>query len=101
MDAFNWLKEDIMSQNIYIWHADFLIREPWKSNSIMLSQKYWSVHPSWTLIKIINVSSAANQYIRVISEDHETLKTGVMMLKVITEINYIWKYIELENTYIR
>ncbi len=35
-----------------------------------------------TLIIIRNVSWAANQYIIMISEDHVTLKTGVMMLKI-------------------
>ncbi len=34
------------------------------------------------LIIIRNVSLAANQYIIMISEDHVTLKTGVMMLKI-------------------
>ncbi len=34
------------------------------------------------LLIIRNVSCAANHYIRVISEDHVTLKTGEMMLKV-------------------
>ncbi len=36
----------------------------------------------------------------MISEDHVTLKTGVMMLKIqlrITEINYILQYIQTEN----
>ncbi len=35
---------------------------------------------------------SSNQHIRMISEDHVTLKTGVMMLEysaLITEINYI------------
>ncbi len=39
----------------------------------------------------------------MISEDHVTLKTGVMMLKntaLITEINYILKYIQIENSYL-
>ncbi len=38
----------------------------------------------------------------MISEDHVTLKTGVMMLKIqlrITEINYILQYIHIENIY--
>ncbi len=35
-----------------------------------------------TLIIIRNVSWAANQHIRMISEDHVTLKTGVMMLNI-------------------
>ncbi len=36
----------------------------------------------------------------MISEDHVTLKTGVMMLKIqlrITEIHYILKYIKIEK----
>ncbi len=39
-------------------------------------------HDCSTLIIIRNVSSAANQHIIMISEDHVTLKTGVMMLKI-------------------
>ncbi len=42
-----------------------------------------------------------NQHIIMISEDHVTQKTGVMMLKIqlrITEINYILKYIEINNS---
>ncbi len=35
-----------------------------------------------TLIMIRNVSWTANQHIRMISEDHVRLKTGVMMLKI-------------------
>ncbi len=38
----------------------------------------------------------------MISEDHVTLKTGEMMLKIqlrITEINYILQYIHRENIY--
>ncbi len=40
----------------------------------------------------------------MISEDHVTLKPGVMMLKIqrcITEINYILKYIKTENCYFK
>ncbi len=40
----------------------------------------------------------------MISEDHVTLKTGGMMLKIqlcITEINYILTYIHLENSYLK
>ncbi len=40
----------------------------------------------------------------MISEDHVTLKTGVMMLKIqlrITEINYSLKYIQIENSYFK
>ncbi len=35
-----------------------------------------------TLIIIRNVSGAANQHIRLISEDHVMLKTGVMVLEI-------------------
>ncbi len=40
----------------------------------------------------------------MISEDHVTLKTGVMMLKIqrcITGIHYILKYIQVENSYFK
>ncbi len=40
----------------------------------------------------------------MISEDHVTLKTGEMMLKIqlrITEINYILKYIKIKNCYFK
>ncbi len=43
-----------------------------------------------------------DQQIRMISEDHVTLKTGVMMLEIqlrITAINYILKYIKIGNSY--
>ncbi len=40
----------------------------------------------------------------MISEDHVTLKTGVMMLKIqiyITGINYILQYIQTEKYYFK
>ncbi len=40
----------------------------------------------------------------MISEDHVTLKTGVMMLNIqlrITEINYTLTDIHIENTYFK
>ncbi len=46
------------------------------------SQKYWAAQQVSSLITIRNVSWAANQHIRMISEDHVTLKTGEMMLKI-------------------
>ncbi len=57
-----------------------------------------------TLIIIRNVSWAANQYIIMISEDHVTLKTGVMMLKIqlrITAINDSLTDILIENCYLK
>ncbi len=44
--------------------------------------KYSSAQVFSTLIIIRNVSWAVNQYIIMISEDHVTLKTAVMMLKI-------------------
>ncbi len=44
-----------------------------------------------------------NQHIREISEDHMTLKTGAMMLKIqlyITGINCILKYIQIEKVFL-
>ncbi len=69
----------------------------------MFPQKYKAAQLFSTLIIIRNVSWTANQHIRMISEDYVTLKTGVMMLKIqlrITEINYILKYIQIENSYL-
>ncbi len=48
--------------------------------------------------------SAAIQHIIMISEDHVTLKSGVMMLKIqlrITEINYSLQHIHTENCYFK
>ncbi len=45
-------------------------------------QRYLAAQLFSTSIIIKNVSQAANQHIRMISEDHVTLKTGVMMLKI-------------------
>ncbi len=44
------------------------------------------------------------QHIRMISEDHVTLKSGVMMLKIqlrITEINFSLQHIYIENSYFK
>ncbi len=69
----------------------FLIlkRYVFQINSVLLnflfiseSQKYCAARLCSTLIIIRNVSWAANQHIIMISEDHVTLKTGVMMLKI-------------------
>ncbi len=68
------------------------------------TQKYEAAQLFTTLTIIINVSWAANQHIIMISEDHVTLKTGVMMLKIqlrITEINYILTHIQIENSYFK
>ncbi len=51
-----------------------------KQNVSRFPQKYEAAQLFSTLIIIIHFSGAANQHIRMISEDHVTLKTAVMML---------------------
>ncbi len=42
-----------------------------------------------------------NLNIRIISEDHETLKTGLMKIqRCVTGIKYILKYIKIENQHL-
>ncbi len=65
-----------------------------KEKYIIFSSKIWGTNPN------NNQKWRSNQHISMISEDHVTLKTGVMMLKIqlhITEINSILKYITIEN----
>ncbi len=53
---------------------------------------------------IINVSWAANQYIRVISEgscDTEDWRNDAENTALITEIYYNLQYIQIENTYFK
>ncbi len=60
-----------------------------------------SITVFFTLIIIINVC-APNQHIIMISEDHVTLKTGGMILKIqlcITGMNYILKYIHKKQLF--
>ncbi len=89
-DALNWSKTTvdtfIMLQNIRFQIKAVLlkflfIKECRKQLSQFL-QKYCAAQRFSTLIIIRNVSWAVNQYIIMISEDHVTLKTGVMMLKI-------------------
>ncbi len=63
------------------------------------AQKYEAAQ----LFSVIIRNVSWNLHIIMISEDHVTLKTGVMMLKIlfslISEINYTLQYIHIENTY--
>ncbi len=52
-----------------------------EKNAFQFPQKYKGAQLFSTLIILRNVS-AANHHIRVISEDHGTLKTAVMMLNM-------------------
>ncbi len=56
-----------------------------------------------TLIIIRNIYWAVNQYIRLISEDHVTLKTSndAENQLYISGINYIFTYIQIENIYFK
>ncbi len=71
-------------------------------NVFRINTILWNLKVAWlfsTFKEIINVSWASKQHIRMISEDHVTLKTGVMIQKIqlcITGINYILKYIHIE-----
>ncbi len=95
-EALNWSKVTaktfIMLEKISISNKCCSFELSWKCNLSPFPQKYWAANLISALIIIRNVSWAANQHIRMISEDHVTLKTGVMMLKIqmhITEINDI------------
>ncbi len=71
-------------------------------NVFRINSILWNLKVTWlfsTFKEIINVSWASKQHIRMISEDHVTLKSGVMILKIqlcITGINSILKYIKIE-----
>ncbi len=69
---------------------------------------YYSLHKTIkqhlfsTLILIRNVSTAANQHISMISEgscDTEDWSNDAENSALTSGINYIWKYIKLENSY--
>ncbi len=67
------------SKDIYILLLNFLfILNPEQFNVSWFPQTYWAAQLFSTLIIIRNIS----QHIRMISEDHVTLKTVVMMLKI-------------------
>ncbi len=75
---------------LFFWTL-YSLESPEKSNVSPFTHNYEAAQLFSTLIIIRNVSWAANQHIRMISEDHVTLKTGVMMPEFqlcITGINY-------------
>ncbi len=78
----------------HIRSATLILIQHIRSATLILIQHIRSA----TLILIQHIRSATliiNQHFRMISEDHVTLKTGVMMLKIqlcFTGINYILKY---------
>ncbi len=91
-----------MSQKISISISNqfwtfYLLKKSKGKNVSPSPQQYEAAQLFSALIIIRNVSWAANHYIRMISEDHVTLKTGIQLC--ISEINYILKYIQMENSY--
>ncbi len=65
-------------------------------------QKYWQ-HTVFNIDNNQKCFLSSKSAYFMISEDHVTLKTEVMMLKIqlrITEINYISQYIHIENSYL-
>ncbi len=92
---------NVWGQQDFIWNKwkqGYINQSKVTVNAFILLQKkssYFLVIKFSALIIIRNVSWAANQHIRMISEDHVTLKTGVMMLKTqlcIIGKNYILQY---------
>ncbi len=89
-----------MLQNIYFSNTCFFtFRSSKNPETIHYHSFCKNIKPHCFYID--NKKWAANQHIIVISEDHVTLKTGVMMLKIqicITRINTIVTYITIENS---
>ncbi len=112
-DALNWSKTTvetfIMLQKILFQIKavlfKFLFFKECRKQLSQFLQKYCAAQLFSILIIIRNVCWAVYQYIIMISEDHVTLKTGVMMLKIqlrITEINDILSdIIHIENSYLK
>ncbi len=71
-----------MLQKFSISNKCCSILYPESKNVSMFPQKIWSSTTVFDIDNNNNVSWASNQHIRMISEDHVTLKTGVMMLKI-------------------
>ncbi len=66
---------------LFLWTSIKKKKKNTEQNVWWFPQKYEAAFS--TLIIIRNVSWAANQHIIMISEDHVTLKTGEMMLKIL------------------
>ncbi len=81
---------------------------PW-SLIEMFQIKYVYIHiyatrENFRIIKILYIFNYKSLMIWMISEDHVTLKTGEMMLKIqrcITEINYNLQYITIEISHFK
>ncbi len=77
--------------------------------NIFILDKYWSLDLYPTVLNIDNNNNnnviwTANQHIRMISEgscDTEDWSNDAESLVLITEINYILKYIQIESSYFK
>ncbi len=67
------------------------------SLNVLFIKTYLKAAQLFSTSSIIDVSSAVNQHIIMISEDHVTLKTGVMFC--ITGIHYTLKYIQIKQLF--
>ncbi len=79
----------------------FTFKQNLNNKCITVSTKLYSSSTVFNIEKNYTFFWASDQHIRMISEDHVTLKTGVIMLKIqlcITGINYIVKYIQIVNS---
>ncbi len=68
---------------------------------IMVSTKIWSSTAVFNIDKNLKCFLSSNQHIIMISEDHVTLKPGVIMLKIqlcIVGINYSLTYIYIKTS---
>ncbi len=82
-------------------HTDYIVRKDLYFEQMLLFLTLYSSkiqRKCITFQKTIKQHNGFNTHHKIldISEDHVTLKTGVMMLKIqgcITEINYVLKYI--------
>ncbi len=83
---------------LYFW-TFYSLKESWKNCITVFTKNIKQLFSTLIIRTIINIWAPIktdNNWAakRMISEDHVTLKTGVMMLKIqlyITEINYIFK----------
>jgi len=80
----------IVKQYRYISGVQWCFKSP--SPHILSKSAY-----EWLKYKILEYILENKVYRRLL-KDHVTMKTGVMR---ITEVNYIWKYIQIENSYFK
>ncbi len=93
-------KKIIYFKRMPFFELSIYIIESWKKKS-RLPQKCEAAQLFSTLLIIRNVTWAANQHIQMISEDHETLKTGVMMLRKNLHENELFTFSHFKDAFIQ